>query len=219
MAIHHCKVCYLWCTDLVSLTLFSFIVHFHTEDARLLQLQPLMSFQAATITLRSNCIYQANCHDSHSPDSQQQNGTKRWPTPAPEHSSVPAELPSHPGSPGTFHTGSCPGAGQGTMLAELARPLPAVNRAVLAQQLKLDRTDERFILTPVERAVLASVLSLTNRATVDAKIKMKRVCKAGLPQKLQRQKDEKQDSVFSPEPAKWSQYASIFHQNLYQIKI
>lgn len=43
------------------------------------------------------------------------------------------------------------------------------NRAVLAQQLKLDRTYERLFLKPVERAVLASVLSLTNRATVHTK--------------------------------------------------
>ena len=96
MAIHHYKDCYLQCTDIVSLTLLSFIVCFCTEDARSQQLQPLVSFQPATVTLRSNCIYQTDCHDSHSPDSQQQNGIKRWPTLTLEHSSMPAELPQPP---------------------------------------------------------------------------------------------------------------------------
>lgn len=69
------------------------------------------------------------------------------------------------------------------------------NRAVLAQQLKLDRTYKSLFLKPVERAVLANVLSLTNRATVDTKGKMKTACKAGRAQKLQRQKDEKEESL------------------------
>lgn len=86
----------------------------------------------------------------------------------------------------------------------------SVNRAVLAWQLKLDRTSERLFLKPVERAVLASILSTTNRAPADTTIQMETACNAVLAQKLQRQKDERE---FTSESAKWSQLKSTFHQN------
>lgn len=178
-----------------SLTLLSFIFCFCTEDARSQQPQPLVSFQPATITLRSNCMYQTDCHDSRKSWQPATEGywTLAQDNPgAQQHAS--RDPPATPPALAPSELAAAREPARGPRWQRWPGHYHPVNRAVLAQQLRLDKTYERRFLKPAERAVLASVL-MTNRATVDTKIKMKTACKAGFAQKLQRQKDEKEESL------------------------
>lgn len=122
--------------------------------------QPLVSFQSVTVTPVQKCIYQTAHQDSHGPDSQQHNSINHCAmiTQAQQHAN---QAPWATGSTGTSCAGSCSARSQGARLAELAKSLPPANRAVLAELLQPYRTYEGPLLKPVERVVLASMLSLT----------------------------------------------------------
>jgi len=124
--------------------LLSFLVHFYTEDTRSSQ----ATFQPAAISLRSNCTYQIDYPDSQHEQGLQAGRCSPWSPAGCQHRSPAPWQPWH---------------------LQCWQPLWSqprdrhhhLNRAVLALQLKLDTACNRLFLKPVERAVLAGVLSLT----------------------------------------------------------